>query len=413
MNNNACVFVGGLKATFTEEVISKFFGTFGEVASIELKKKKNMKNINRGFCVVTFADKKVAERVIKIKDHFIKRRLVTCRKYLRGDQLKESKEKKNERKIYISGLAPKTTNEDITNFFAKFGKVESGYTLKNEESGFSKGFGFVTFEDEEVAKEVLSKPKGLQINGSRIKIARFNYSKNEEEPQVVPNKPQMHPQKWQSAHRLAPKPETGEQIHPGVIQKDKKSEDGRRSHALGNRLGGLNPFYLPQYQNIHAPGLYERSHQRPLGYFHPNHGMIHRQEQQWRPERKSLHGHLQEIPVEKEIENDNSAAHEVSLTPNIEAGQVEALNSVEAVIPIPEKAVSLMKRKKKPAKCKAEHPSELIKTLEDHQLRPTMRKYHSISRNILRKSWHDLDISNMKLRIYQHGPRDRTLGESL
>lgn len=82
-------------------------------------------------------------------------RLVTCREYLKGEKLQEGKKSKNERKIYINGLPPKAVNEDIQKAFARFGKVESGYTLKEQPSGLSKGFGFVTFEAKESVNKAL------------------------------------------------------------------------------------------------------------------------------------------------------------------------------------------------------------------------------------------------------------------
>lgn len=185
-STNNSVFVGGLKASFKEPTIRDYFKKFGEIDSIDLKMSNKQQNVNRGFCVVKFKLDKTAERVLEVKDHFIKKRLVTCRPYLRGQKLKESKSKKDGRKIYISGLSRHTTNDDIHEAFQVFGKVEAGYTLKDGETGFSKGFGFVTFEEDGVAQEVLKMEKDIFIKGMKVSVAPFISQKKSEEDEKSP-----------------------------------------------------------------------------------------------------------------------------------------------------------------------------------------------------------------------------------
>jgi RNA recognition motif-containing protein len=95
-----------------------------------MKKSRKKKNMNRGFCLIKYAKVKSARRVIEIKNHTLLGRLVTCREYLKGEKLKEGKQHKNCKKVYISGLSTNTSNLDILKAFSTFGEVESGYTLK-------------------------------------------------------------------------------------------------------------------------------------------------------------------------------------------------------------------------------------------------------------------------------------------
>lgn len=129
--------------------------------------------MNRGFCLVKFKSRQAAEKVIDIKNHTIKDRLVTCRDYLKGDQLKEGKQSKDSKKIYINNLPSSTTNEDIVTAFSVFGQVEVGYTLKSEDGAKSKGFGFVTFADQQSANKALQSEVSVLIHGKKIEIAPF------------------------------------------------------------------------------------------------------------------------------------------------------------------------------------------------------------------------------------------------
>lgn len=79
------VFVGGIKACFTSQEINDYFSRFGEVCFVKLKRNRTQKTMNRGFCLVKFNSSEAAEKVVDIKNHTIKDRLVTCRDYLNGD----------------------------------------------------------------------------------------------------------------------------------------------------------------------------------------------------------------------------------------------------------------------------------------------------------------------------------------
>jgi RNA-binding protein Musashi len=50
-------------------------------------------------------------------------------------------------RYFVGGLAPHTTAESMREFFSAYGKVVDATPMIDRESGRSKGFGFVTFED--------------------------------------------------------------------------------------------------------------------------------------------------------------------------------------------------------------------------------------------------------------------------
>ena len=178
---SSSVFVGGVKACFTQLEIRKYFSQFGSVVSVKMKKSRKKKSINRGFCIVKFENPKSAKRVISIKHHMICQRKVTCREFLKGNELKKSKRHKNDRKIYINNLPKETTNGDIEALFSQFGAVESAYTLSDEITGYSKGFGFVTFEDKSTLERVFGASRELRIGTNSISVALFSVSEEEDE----------------------------------------------------------------------------------------------------------------------------------------------------------------------------------------------------------------------------------------
>lgn len=51
------------------------------------------------------------------------------------------------RKLFVGGLSWETTQENLQRFFQRYGEVIDCVVMKNNESGRSRGFGFVTFSD--------------------------------------------------------------------------------------------------------------------------------------------------------------------------------------------------------------------------------------------------------------------------
>lgn len=50
-------------------------------------------------------------------------------------------------RYFVGGLAPATNSDSMKAFFTAYGKVVDATVMVDRESGRSKGFGFVTFED--------------------------------------------------------------------------------------------------------------------------------------------------------------------------------------------------------------------------------------------------------------------------
>ena len=180
------VFVGGIKACFSSQEINDYFCRFGEVCFVKLKRNRAQKKMNRGFCLVKFRCPEAAQRAINLKNHTIKDRVVTCREYLKGDQLKEGKLSKDCKKIYISNLPCNTTNDDIVKAFSVFGPVEVGYTLKCDDGVKSKGFGFVTFLSPESMKEALKSDVAIYILGKIVEIAPFISQDSKQKDPALP-----------------------------------------------------------------------------------------------------------------------------------------------------------------------------------------------------------------------------------
>jgi len=73
-------------------------------------------------------------------------------------------------KVYVGNLSYSVDDEKLKELFAPFGEVSETIVIKDRYSGRSKGFGFVTFADEESAKKAVSELNGKEVDGRELKV---------------------------------------------------------------------------------------------------------------------------------------------------------------------------------------------------------------------------------------------------
>ncbi len=72
--------------------------------------------------------------------------------------------------IYVGNLDYKVTEDDLENVFSKYGAVSSSSVITDKYSGRSKGFGFVTMDDDEEAKKAIAELNESQLESRNIVV---------------------------------------------------------------------------------------------------------------------------------------------------------------------------------------------------------------------------------------------------
>jgi len=73
-------------------------------------------------------------------------------------------------KLYIGNLPFSVDDEGLKKIFGAY-NVSEAEVIKNKFSGRSKGFGFVTIEDESNATKAIAELNGKQVEGRELKIS--------------------------------------------------------------------------------------------------------------------------------------------------------------------------------------------------------------------------------------------------
>ncbi|MBC7746635.1 RNA-binding protein [Pedobacter sp.] len=74
------------------------------------------------------------------------------------------------KKLFVGSLAWGTTDEELQAHFAQCGTVESAKVITDRDTGRSKGFGFVEFNDDAEADAAVEKLNGSDLGGRQITV---------------------------------------------------------------------------------------------------------------------------------------------------------------------------------------------------------------------------------------------------
>jgi len=74
-------------------------------------------------------------------------------------------------KIYVGNLAWAIDDAKLKEIFAAVGEVSEATVIKDKYSGRSKGFGFVTIDDDAAAAKAIEEFNGKEFEGRELKVS--------------------------------------------------------------------------------------------------------------------------------------------------------------------------------------------------------------------------------------------------
>lgn len=73
-------------------------------------------------------------------------------------------------KIYVGNLPFKVDDNELKEMFSKFGEITEARVITDRYSRRSKGFGFVTFANDEDAQKAIEEMNGKEVQGRELKV---------------------------------------------------------------------------------------------------------------------------------------------------------------------------------------------------------------------------------------------------
>lgn len=74
------------------------------------------------------------------------------------------------KKLFVGGLSWNTTDDGLRSAFENFGPVTDAKVITDRDTGRSRGFGFVTFQDAEDGKKAMAEMDGRELDGRQVRV---------------------------------------------------------------------------------------------------------------------------------------------------------------------------------------------------------------------------------------------------
>ncbi|KAK9394679.1 tRNA selenocysteine 1-associated protein 1 [Crotalus adamanteus] len=188
----ASLWMGDLEPYMDENFISRAFATMGQlVLSVKIIRNR-LTGIPAGYCFVEFADLATAEKCLhKINGKPLPGATPTKRFKLNYATYGKQPDNSPEYSLFVGDLSPDVDDGMIYEFFVKVYPSCRGGKVVVDQTGVSKGYGFVKFSDELEQKRALvecqgavglgSKPIRLSVaipKANRLKMVEYNQMYN-------------------------------------------------------------------------------------------------------------------------------------------------------------------------------------------------------------------------------------------
>ncbi|GCC16720.1 RNA-binding protein 3-like [Chiloscyllium punctatum] len=76
----------------------------------------------------------------------------------------------DEGKLFVGGLNFDTDEQSLEEVFSKYGQIAEVKVIKDRDTMASRGFGFITFENPDDARDALQAMNGKSIDGRQIRV---------------------------------------------------------------------------------------------------------------------------------------------------------------------------------------------------------------------------------------------------
>ncbi|CAL8078360.1 unnamed protein product [Calicophoron daubneyi] len=172
------IYVGSISYDLKEEAIKLAFSPFGPIRSVSMSWDAATQK-HKGFAFIEFEHPEAAHLAVEQMNNAS----------LGGRQLKVGRpsnlpqaeplinelvsEYKLERKVYVSGVHPDLSEEDLALVFEAFGKIVS-CKLQPDTSRTQKhrGFGYIEYESEQSAKDAVASMNMFDLGGQFLRVGR-------------------------------------------------------------------------------------------------------------------------------------------------------------------------------------------------------------------------------------------------
>ncbi|XP_044754187.1 RNA-binding protein Musashi homolog Rbp6 isoform X2 [Coccinella septempunctata] len=150
-NDPGKMFIGGLSWQTSPESLREYFSKYGDITEVMVMKDPATRR-SRGFGFITFTDPASVDKVLAQGTHELDGKKIDPK--VAFPRRAHPKMVTRTKKIFVGGLSAPTTLDDVKSYFEQFGPIEDAMLMFDKQTNRHRGFGFVTFQSEDVVDKV-------------------------------------------------------------------------------------------------------------------------------------------------------------------------------------------------------------------------------------------------------------------
>eukprot|EP01128_Nolandella_sp_AFSM9_P010223 TRINITY_DN7036_c0_g1_i1.p1 TRINITY_DN7036_c0_g1~~TRINITY_DN7036_c0_g1_i1.p1 ORF type:complete len:502 (+),score=134.97 TRINITY_DN7036_c0_g1_i1:53-1507(+) len=159
------IFVGGLSWMSTEESLTAYFKSLNEAVDRVVIMREKVTGRSRGFGFVIASSVEAMERIVS-RPHVVDGKKIEAKKAIPKAEMNNPA-----KKVFVGGVALGVDDEQFRVYFSLFGAVAESQIIRDRLTTRSRGFGFVTFVNEDSVDKVLQQRHLIQGKEVEVKMA--------------------------------------------------------------------------------------------------------------------------------------------------------------------------------------------------------------------------------------------------
>ncbi|TPX15493.1 uncharacterized protein E0L32_004473 [Thyridium curvatum] len=176
------VFIKNLDVAIDNKALHDTFAAFGNILSCKVAQDEAGNSKGYGF-VHYETDEAAAQAIKHVNGMLLNEKKVYVGHHIpkKDRQSKFEEMKANFTNVYVKNINPEATDDEFRDLFEKYGDVTSSSLARDQETGKSRGFGFVNFTTHEAAAKAVDELNGKDFRGQDLYVGRAQKKHEREE----------------------------------------------------------------------------------------------------------------------------------------------------------------------------------------------------------------------------------------
>ena len=163
------LFIGGISLDTTDEGMNAYFSQYGKITDCVVIRDQHT-NRSKGFGFVTYETEEEADKCMADRPHSLDGRTIDPKRAVSREESSKPGAHVQVKKVFVGGVKEGLDQAMLRQFFEKFGNIVS-IDIPFDKEQKPKGFGFITFDDFDVADKLVAK-RHFEVSGFPCEVKK-------------------------------------------------------------------------------------------------------------------------------------------------------------------------------------------------------------------------------------------------